>query len=339
MKRDVILLGASAGGLEVLTRTLANLPADLPASVLVVMHIPAYGGSALRSILARAGKLPVVVADGPADLRHGVVVVAPPDHHLVVTDAHTIAARGPRENGHRPAVDVMFRTAARAVGARCVAVTLSGALDDGTAGSLAVRQRDGLVVVQDGEDALHPSMPTSVLRSVGADHVVRGAELAPLLDRLVREDVVDPVPSEPSGLLRLEADMAALEDDTLGDPEHPGKAAGYSCPDCSGTLFEIEDGGLLRYRCRVGHGWSAESLLGEQTAALDSALWIALRTTEEKAALSRELAQRASRRGNEMTARRFTEQAGETGEAARLIRSMLEDRAGFAELRTAIGPV
>ena len=323
MRRDIVVIGASAGGVEALRSTVASLPVDLPASVFVVLHVPAYGGSVLPAILDRAGPLPAQHAVSGDPIRPGRVLVAPPDQHLVIEDGYATLSRGPRENGHRPAIDVLFRTAARSQGARVIGVVLSGVLDDGTAGAVAIHGRGGGVLVQDPKDALYPAMPLSAIEHVEADHVVPAAKLGSVIGDMCRTDVIGTEP-EPTSLMEIEAELAKMDGDAMNEPDRRGVPSGFSCPDCSGTLFEIRDGALVRYRCRVGHAWSPESLLGEQALQLDGALWMALRSLEEKAALSRELRERAAERGNPLTARRFGEQADEATRAATLIRSLLQ---------------
>ena len=238
--------------------------------------------------------------------------------------------RGPHENGLRPAVDVLFRSAARALGARVIGVVLSGVLDDGTAGLSAIAARGGVTVVQDPHDALYPGMPTSAVEHVDVDYVVPVAEMAELLVRLCKEQVGDVEPPV-SPLMAIEADMALMDDEAMNRGMRPGRPSGFSCPDCNGVLWEIHEADLVRYRCRVGHAWSADSLLGEQSEQLDSALWMALRGLEEKAALARTLEQRAHERDSRLTAHRYSQQAKDASRAASLIRSMLESHLGASD--------
>jgi len=304
------------------------LPPTLPAAVLVVLHVPAYGGSVLPAILDRAGALPAAHPSARERLTESAIRVAPPDQHLVVVDDHIVTTRGPRENGNRPAVDVLFRSAARALGPRVIGVVLSGALDDGTAGLAAIAACGGLTVVQDPTDALYPGMPESAIAHVEVDHVATMAQLPELLVRLCTQDVAG-FEAPVSPLFEVETGLALMDDQAMNEENRPGRPSGFSCPDCNGVLFEIHDSDLTRYRCRVGHAWSSESLLGEQSTQLDSALWMALRGLEEKAALARTLRDRALERGNPLSAARFVRQADDATRAASTIRALLESHLGM----------
>lgn len=333
MRRNVIVVGASAGGVEALRTLAAGLPADLPATVLVVLHVPSYGGSVLPAILDRAGPLPATHPDGELPMEEGRIYVAPPDHHLLVVDDHCVITRGPRENGHRPAIDVLFRSAARAGGARVIGVVLSGVLDDGTAGLQAIAQRGGTTIVQDPHDAVYPGMPTSALEHVRVDHVAPVSEIGALIARLAKEEIdaaATPRVVPALGLMEAETEVAMMEERVMHDAERPGEPSAYSCPDCNGVLWEIHDGELVRYRCRVGHAWSADGLLGQQAEQLDSALWMALRGLEEKAALAHNLSARARTRSAPLMAQRYEEQAADATRAAEVIRRMLEQHVGSA---------
>ena len=320
---DIIVVGASAGGVEALTRLVGGLPADLPASVFVVLHVPAYGASVLPSILARNGPLP---ARHPADgeeIKPGTIYVAPPDFHLLVDRGRVRLSRGPRENGHRPSVDPLFRTAARSYGRRVVGVVLSGSLDDGSSGLMTIKRRGGMAVVQDPEDALYYGMPRSAMEAVAVDRVLPIAAIGPALAELAHEPVAEAGGEDVSDDLHYEAEIAAFDLDALNIKHHPGTPSGFACPDCAGGLWEIQEGELIRFRCRVGHAWSSHGLLAEQANAVEEALWIALRALEERAALSGRLAERLQRAGNPRTAGRFEEQAHEARQRAALLRQVL----------------
>jgi two-component system chemotaxis response regulator CheB len=319
---DLIVVGASAGGVEALHALVAGLPSDLPAAVCVVLHVPAAGTSMLPQILGRAGRLPAQHARDGELLRHGHVYVAPPDSHLVVERARLRLMAGPRENGHRPSVDVLFRSAAQAYGPRVIGVVLSGTLDDGTAGLLAIKRRGGLAVVQQPADARYPGMPQSALEHVVVDHALPVTEIGPTLGRLAREAVRASV-GAPSADLDEEIRAAELDLARLNQADFLGDPSVYTCPECHGSLWELHDGELLRFRCRVGHAYTAESLLAGQASALEAALWAALRALEEKASLASRLVKQSTDRGYGLAAERFEEQEQDARQRAAVIREAL----------------
>jgi two-component system chemotaxis response regulator CheB len=323
-RRDIIVIGASAGGVEALMELARRLPPDLPAAVFVVLHVPPQGTSVLPSILNRARTLPAVHPHDRQAIQPGRIYVAPPDYHMLLRDGKIALARGPRENRNRPAADPLFRTAARAYGPRVTGVVLSGALDDGTAGLSAIKSQGGLAIVQDPAEALYPSMPGNARDHIDVDYCLPVAEIAPLLVRLVQEPV--PKRDRPPAVSREmaeEADMADLDVAALQDPDRPGKPSVYGCPECGGVLWELVEGDLIHFRCRVGHAWSPDSLLAEQVVALEGALWTALRALEESAALSRQLAAQAEQRGFTRAAARFRAQEQNAEKHALVIRKVL----------------
>ena len=192
----IVVVGASAGGVEALADLTASLPGDLPAPLFVVLHLPATGTSALPEILRRQGPLPAAHVKDGEPIRPGRIYVAPPDHHILLRTGHVHLSRGPRENGHRPAIDPLFRSAAREYASKVIGVVLSGALDDGTAGLVAVKSCGGVAVVQGPSDALYPAMPGNALEHVQVDHVVAAASMGKLLARLLA-DLAEPCPGRP----------------------------------------------------------------------------------------------------------------------------------------------
>ena len=231
--RDILLIGASAGGVQALSKLVAGLPADLPAAVFIVLHVAPHGRSAMPVILSRAGHLPAVHAEDGQPVEPGRIYVAPPDHHIVLEGGEVRLSRAPTENAQRPAVDVLFRTAAQAYGRRVVAVVLTGNLDDGTAGLAVVKRHGGTAVIQDPEDADYPSMPLSAIHNVQVDHVLPLSGIAPLLVELVRE----PLAEEPE-LPEPEGRGMKGSSSTARDSEGQGVASDLTCPDCGGSLRE-----------------------------------------------------------------------------------------------------
>jgi two-component system chemotaxis response regulator CheB len=331
---DLVVVGASAGGVEALGRLVRELKPELPAALLVVLHVPPGTTSALPSILDRQGPLPVSHARDGEPIRRGHIHVAPPDSHLLVSESTLRLSQGPRENGHRPAIDPTFRSAARSHGPHTVGIVLSGVLDDGTAGLLAIKARGGTAIVQDPDDALYPGMPSSAIEHVKVDHIVSVPAIAALLDALAQEppDPPDPPRALPFRNRRLEERTEDLAADLPGHGPAalPGQPSIFACPECDGVLWEVQDGRLVRFRCHVGHAWSPESLLSHQSEALEGALWAALRSLQERAALARRMADPARHRRHGLVALRFNEQAREAEQAAAVLRELLLKRSSVA---------
>jgi two-component system chemotaxis response regulator CheB len=306
VNHDVIAIGASAGGVEVLVNMVGELPASLPASVFVALHSAPGYEHVLPELLNRRGSLPAAYPLHGEKIVLGRVYVAPPDNHLYVRPGSMEIVRGPKENGHRPSVDALFRTASSAYGARVVGVVLSGYQDCGTAGMMSIKARGGLCVVQDPITAPVAEMPRSVLDRVPVDHVVPPKELPRLLARLAETPAG--TATEP-GL-----SVQQLEGKELG------ARAELACPLCQGVLTESQSGIFHHFRCHVGHAFSLESLVREQSEEMERALWAAVRSLEESAALSRRL---SAIEKNPTLRERFAERTRTQTEQAELIRQIL----------------
>ncbi|WP_437805153.1 chemotaxis protein CheB [Sorangium sp. So ce1078] len=307
---DIIAIGASAGGVEALIALTGGLPSDLPAALFVVLHTPATARSTLARILGRSTRLHVGVAVDGEPIELGSIYIAPPDNHLMVGDGVVRVVHSAKENGHRPAVDPLFRTAAEMYGARVIGVVLSGMRDCGTAGLLDIKRRGGVAVVQDPRDAQFPEMPQSALDNVPVDHCVPLARLPPLLSELVRQRAgAAPAEAEsPHGLVGEKVE--SLENE-------------FTCPGCGGNLVRSGDGASLQFKCKVGHRYSPEGLEDEQATALDAALWIALRTIEDTAALARRMSARAAERNQPQIQAHFEEKVRVAEERGALVRRAL----------------
>jgi two-component system chemotaxis response regulator CheB len=321
---DLIVVGASAGGVEALRVLAETLPPDLAAAVCVVLHVPSDGVSALPRILMRAGRLPAIHVQGRTPLRRGHIYVAPPDRHLSVEPGWVTPVMGPRENRHRPAVDPLFRTAAAAYASRLVAVVLTGSGDDGAAGLIAVRREGGVVVVQDPGDAFCAGMPERALEAVAPDFVLPLNEIGLRLIQLAGVKAKEPEGDE----MTTHGDACRLgaEDEVESMETGPDATplSGFTCPECGGRIWELDGDEVLRFRCRVGHAYSADTFLQAHSDALEGALWAALNALEENASLSRRMARRSNERQHSLSARRLLARATDTESQAALLRQVLE---------------
>jgi len=320
----IVVIGASAGGIEALNELMPALSPDFRAPILLVVHIPPDSPSLLPKILARAGTVRTKTADDGERAENGVLYVAPPDRHLIVEADGTLRTpRGPRENRHRPSVDPLFRSAALAYGPHAIGVILSGTLDDGTAGLLAIQRRGGITIVQDPDDAAYPAMPRSAIAHVDVDHVLPVRDIAKQLETALERES----PAAPGGgevkQMDLEKKIAMMDSKALRGDERPGQPSAFSCPDCGGVLWKIEDGELTRFRCRVGHAYSPETMLAAQADVLEEALWTAMKTLEESARLSKRLAAGEREKGHEWMAVRFDQKEKGARDRADVIRRFL----------------
>jgi len=317
-KRNIIVVGTSAGGVEALCELNKHLPKDLDASVFVVMHIGT--ASMLPEILSRCGNLPAVCAEDQKMYKHGCIYCAPAHCHLSIKDHTTILTRGPRENGHRPAIDVLFRSASRAHRSKVVGVVLSGGRDDGSAGLFAIKARGGVAIVQDPAEAVTPNMPENALNMVDVDFCLPVRQIADVLVQLVNGKATDITESPNGGNI--------MEDQATADrpeSEPPGDQIPVACPECNGPMYEAKDGELAHFQCFVGHRFSPESFSEQHTEALERALWTAIRKLKERVVLHKELVERKSRNKGEEELRQRLEESVVTAKCdLKLLREILE---------------
>jgi two-component system chemotaxis response regulator CheB len=321
----VVVVGASAGGVEALVALVGSLRADFPHPIVVVLHVSPAGTSVLPAILARSCRLAVAPAADGARLRAGHVYVAPPDSHLLVEDGHIRLSQAPRENGHRPAIDPTMRTAAATHGGATIGIVLSGSRDDGTAGLIAIKAQGGIAIVQDPDEALYPAMPRSAIAHLTPDAVL---PIGAMADWIVRHTTsIGSSGNEPAMAVNEHNEHAPVAGaDGSNDPptSATGKGTRFTCPDCGGVLFERREGDLERFECSVGHVFSIESLSNAQAEALENALWAAVRSLEDRAAMLKRLAARAEASGHQRSAANFERQAEEALDRSRTIREAIE---------------
>jgi two-component system chemotaxis response regulator CheB len=356
-QRDIIVIGGSAGSFEPLKIIISSLPASFSGSVLIVTHMMADFPSLLDEHLSSNSRVPVTQAADQEPIRRGHIYVARPDYHLTVEAGKMRVQRGPRENRHRPAIDPLFRTAARVYGPRVIGIILSGTLEDGSMGLFAVKQRGGIAIVQDPNEAASPEMPHRALRYATPHYVLKTPDIVPNLMNLVQVDqdeIVMPKKKAPktnghsrsrnAGRVRSSAKQA---NPTNGGAQHAGSApitdgdneanlkaeyfdegegnpSVFACPECHGVLWELREGNLLQFRCRVGHSYGSDSLVVELSQASEAALWAALRALEEKAAMQRRIADGMS--SHLTSAARLRDQSESDEAHARVLREMIFTR-------------
>ena len=321
-KKDIVVVGASAGGMEALQRLVSGVPAGLAASLFIVWHLSPGVQSVLASVLSKAGPLPAAHPEDGDRIEPGRIYVAPNDHHMLLEEGYIRVARGPKENRFRPAIDPLFRSAAYVYGTRVIGVVLTGALDDGTAGLWTIKLRGGTAVVQEPSDALIRSMPLSALDNVAVDYKLPVAKIGALLARLVREPAAEAprLPAEESEKTRHELRVAkereALEEHVL----QLGELSPFTCPECHGVLAMLREGKIIRFRCHTGHAFSSDTLLASNSEELEARLWDAVRAADESMILLHRLGEEFARGGNTAAAEKCFDKARELHERIAAVR-------------------
>ena len=335
LHRDITVIGGSAGGISALREMLAGLPVDYPTAVFIVVHVSPEAPSVLHQILDRVCKLPVAVARSGARVRPGTVTLASPDLHLVFKDDQVLSVHGPRENRHRPSIDVLFRSAALTYGPRVTGVIVSGMLDDGAAGLWAIKSRGGIAVVQDPADAEFPDMPRNALQVTAVDYRLPLREIASTLTRIAHEKVQGVEEGAPQNMA-TEVRVIARNDTTMEDLDAIAERVPFTCPECGGALWELTNGGP-RYRCHNGHAYSLNTLASEQAIQVEAALWAGLRRLEESERLSRRMESFARARNNEQAANYHADMARSSATHAETLRALLREKTSTPANEAATG--
>ncbi len=321
----LVVIGASAGGVEALRVLVGGLPVDLPAAVCIVLHVPPHSPSRLAEVLQRVCKLPVTAADDGEVLTSGKVYTASADRHLMVDGATLRLTRGPKESRARPAIDVLFRSAAVSCGQRLVGVVLTGMLDDGTAGLWAIKDRGGRALVQSPESAEYPSMPESASKLVQIDASLPIEALAVEIERQVRDlpalDAGLPAPTS----MKIEMTVAAEGNGLNAGVMRLGKVSEYTCPDCHAVQMQVDEGAVTRFRCHTGHAVSIKTLLADVNESIDTALWEALRAVEERILLLRHMGRLAQASDDAQTCAECERQAADAAERSESLRALVLD--------------
>lgn len=315
LNADMIVIGASAGGVEALEVMVAGLPPDIPAALFVTLHVPAGSTSHLPDILSRKGPLPALHPRDGDPIKHGSIYVAPPDQHLLVHHDRIQLSAGPKENRVRPAINPLFRSAAVTYGPRVIGVVLTGALDDGSAGLWEIKQHGGTAIVQDPAEAKFPDMPRNAMETVPVDHVVPLRGVSPLLTTLVSQPV-------------------HWHDHEQDTPMKTLCRTDLTCPDCRGPISESRQGSLTEFACRIGHRYSPVTFLAAHAETRERALWGAVVALEEGAAMARELAQHSTWEAHQLLEQEATNTANAAGRIRELLDSLIQQHAGQVRSET-----
>jgi two-component system, chemotaxis family, protein-glutamate methylesterase/glutaminase len=330
---DIIVVGASAGGVAALKNFVKNLPADFHGSVFIVLHIPAYSESRLPWILNQAGLLEAVHPDDGDEVEPGKIYVARNDHHLVLKDDKVRVTKGPKENRFRPSIDALFRSAAYVYKQRVVGIIMSGMLDDGASGLWTIKQYGGLTIVQEPDDAEQSQLPINVMEHLEPDYVVNASEMGSLLATLAKKRVPEDYKYDEDALklLKMEVIIATKDDAFEMGIMDMGELTPFTCPECHGALVRLVESNILRYRCHTGHAYTASSLLAEVSEVVERQLWQSMRGLEEMNMLMKNIGEQFDKVNKPDDASFFRAKAEESAKRARVIHDNVFKQKQYSE--------
>jgi two-component system, chemotaxis family, protein-glutamate methylesterase/glutaminase len=321
-RHDIVVIGASAGGVTALTEFVKHLPKDFGGSIFIVLHISPYSPSYLPSILTQAGFLEATHPKDGEKIKKSHIYVAPVDHHMLLEDTSILVKKGPKENRFRPSVDALFRSAAYVFGPRVIGIILTGLLNDGTSGLWSIKRLGGVTIVQDPDDADYPSMPTNALEYVEADHVLPVTQMGQLVSNLTKQRKKSPKPKitkRERELLKMEVVIARQDNAFEMGILDMGVLTPFTCPECHGVLVKLVEGKTIRFRCHTGHAFTASALLSEVTKKIEDSLWQAMRGLEETSMLLNEIGNHFTKQGQRDVASMFTKKGEVTAQKAKVI--------------------
>lgn len=332
-KRDIIVIGASAGGVNALIEFVKSLPQNFDASIFVVLHVHPSTPSNLPNILTNFGHLRAVHPRDGEKIKAKHIYIAPPDHHMLIEDDRVLVRKGPKENRFRPSVDVLFRSAAYNYGSRVIGIVLSGMLNDGTSGMWSVKHRGGLCIIQDPDDALFESMPLNVLHEVDVDYSIPVKEMSMLLQELINENApkMHEITPEQMELMKMEVVIAANDNAFELGILNKGQLTPFTCPECHGALISLKEGTMVRFRCHTGHAFSSSTLLTGVTESIEEQVWSTMRTFEEAVMLLEHIANTFKQAGNESAAEEFFKKAEESRKRSKILHKMVKTQEVMSE--------
>jgi two-component system chemotaxis response regulator CheB len=320
-KRDIVVVGASAGGVSALIEFVKSIPENFTGSIFVVLHIPPSSPSNLPAILTRAGLLKAIHPKDGEKIKPGRIYVAPPDHHMLLEGTSVLVKKGPEENRFRPSIDALFRSAAYVYGPRTIGIVLSGLLNDGTSGLWSIKRMGGLTIIQKPEDADYPSMPVNVLHYVKVDYSVPAVQIGALIGKLTLEKPFKKVKvsKKDMHLLRMEVIISKQDNAFEMGIMDMGEITPFTCPECHGVLVRLVEGKFIRFRCHTGHAYTASTLLADVSKVVEETLWAAMRGLEETTLLLKQIANHFKKQKLTEAADIFLKKAAMTTRRARVI--------------------
>lgn len=320
--RDIVVVGASAGGIMALTELLKSIPTGFTASIFVVLHLPASSPSLLPLILSRAGQLKAVHPVDGEVIKPGLVYVSPPDHHILLEGNRVLVKKGPKENNFRPSIDALFRSAAYVYGPRVIGVVLSGLLNDGTSGLWSVKRLGGITIIQEPADAEFPNMPLNVLNYVKVDYSIRASDMGLLVKKLTTERASKKptISKEEMAFLKMEVIISKQDNAFTMGIMNEGELTPFTCPECHGVLVRLIEGKFIRFRCHTGHAYTASSLLADLSKSVEETLWQSMRGLEETTMLLNQISEHFKKEGHREAAAIFAAKADMTTKRSQIIR-------------------